>query len=44
MDEVMIPYYGRHSAKQYIRGKPIRYGFKVRKKLALYYKIKFATQ
>ena len=25
----MIPYYGRHSAKQYIHGKPVRYGFKV---------------
>lgn len=31
IDEVMIPYFGRHSAKQYIRGKPIRYGYKVRK-------------
>jgi len=29
VDEVMIPYFGRHSAKQYIRGKPIRYGYKV---------------
>lgn len=29
VDEVMIPYYGRHSSKQYIRGKPVRYGFKV---------------
>ena len=25
----MIPYYGKHSAKQFIRGKPIRFGFKV---------------
>lgn len=29
IDESMVPYYGRHSAKQYIRGKPIRFGFKV---------------
>ena len=29
VDEMMIPYYGRHSSKQYIRGKPVRYGFKV---------------
>ena len=29
IDEMMIPYYGRHSSKQFIRGKPIRYGFKV---------------
>ena len=28
VDESMIPYYGRHYAKQYIRGKPIRFGFK----------------
>ncbi|KAG5861866.1 hypothetical protein JTB14_026684 [Gonioctena quinquepunctata] len=28
VDESMIPYYGRHCAKQYIRGKPIRFGFK----------------
>lgn len=30
VDESMVPYYGRHSSKQYIRGKPIRYGYKVR--------------
>jgi hypothetical protein len=24
----MIPYYGRHFAKQYIKGKPIRFGYK----------------
>lgn len=24
----MIPYYGKHYYKQFIRGKPIRYGFK----------------
>lgn len=29
VDECMIPYYGRHSSKQFIRGKPIRYGFKI---------------
>lgn len=25
----MIPYFGRHSAKQFMRGKPIRFGFKI---------------
>ncbi len=25
----MVPYYGRHSTKQYIHGKPVRYGYKV---------------
>jgi hypothetical protein len=29
MDEIMIRYYGRHGSKQFIRGKPIRYGFKI---------------
>ena len=29
VDESMVPYYGRHGAKQYIRGKPIRFGYKV---------------
>ena len=29
VDEGIIPYFGRHSAKQFIKGKPIRYGFKV---------------
>lgn len=29
IDESMVPYYGRHSSKQFIRGKPIRFGFKV---------------
>ena len=29
IDEMMIPYYGRHSSKQFLRGKPVRYGFKV---------------
>lgn len=28
IDESMIPYFGRHSCKQFIRGKPIRFGFK----------------
>ena len=29
IDEIMVPYYGRHGTKQYIRGKPIRYGYKL---------------
>ena len=29
VDESMVPYYGRHSSKQFIKSKPIRYGFKV---------------
>ena len=29
VDESMIPYYGRHGIKQFIRGKPIRFGFKL---------------
>lgn len=29
IDEAMVPYRGLHSAKMYIRGKPIRFGFKV---------------
>lgn len=28
VDESMIPYYGKHYFKQFIRGKPIRFGFK----------------
>ncbi|XP_030762551.1 piggyBac transposable element-derived protein 3-like [Sitophilus oryzae] len=28
IDESMIPYFGRHSPKQFIRGKPIRWGYK----------------
>lgn len=28
IDEQMVPYFGRHSSKMYIRGKPIRFGFK----------------
>ena len=29
VDEIMIPYFGRHSVKQFIYGKPVRYGYKV---------------
>nr|CAH7751982.1 unnamed protein product [Callosobruchus chinensis] len=29
VDESMIPYYGRHPTKQFIRGKPIRWGYKI---------------
>jgi hypothetical protein len=29
VDEVMIPYFGRHSSKQFIHGKLIQYGYKV---------------
>ncbi|XP_069699424.1 piggyBac transposable element-derived protein 3-like isoform X2 [Periplaneta americana] len=29
IDESMVPYYGRHGLKQFIRGKPIRYGYKI---------------
>lgn len=29
VDEAMVPYFGRHGCKQFIRGKPIRYGFKL---------------
>ncbi len=28
VDESMIPYFGKHSCKQFLRGKPIRFGFK----------------
>ena len=28
VDESIIPYYGRHGCKQFIRGKPLRFGFK----------------
>lgn len=28
VDEAMIPYFGRHGCKQFIRGKPVRFGFK----------------
>ena len=29
VDESMVPYFGRHSAKIFIKGKPIRFGYKV---------------
>lgn len=29
IDESMVKYFGRHSCKQFIRGKPIRFGYKV---------------
>ena len=29
IDETMVPYYGRHSCKQHIHGKPIRFGYKL---------------
>ena len=29
IDESMIPYHGHHSAKQFIRNKPIRFGYKM---------------
>ena len=28
IDEAMATYYGRHSAKQYIQNKPVKYGYK----------------
>lgn len=28
IDEQMVPYFGRHSCKMYIKGKPVRFGFK----------------
>ena len=28
IDESMVPYFGRHPSKQFIRGKPIRWGYK----------------
>lgn len=28
IDEAMIKYFGHHSSKQFIRGKPVRFGFK----------------
>lgn len=27
VDEAMEPYYGRHGLKQFIRGKPVRFGY-----------------
>ena len=29
VDESMIPHFGRHGAKQFLRGKPIRFGYKM---------------
>ena len=29
LDESIIPYYGRYGTKQLVRGKPIRFGFKI---------------
>lgn len=29
IDEQMVPYFGRHSCKMYIKGKPIRFGYKL---------------
>ena len=29
IDESMIPYFGRHGTKQYIHGKPIKFGYKM---------------
>jgi hypothetical protein len=29
VDESMVPYFGHHSSKMFIRGKPIRFGFKL---------------
>lgn len=29
IDETMVPYHGRHSTKQHIHGKPIRFGYKL---------------
>ena len=29
VDESMIPYYGKDSCKQFIKGKPVRFGYKI---------------
>ena len=29
IDESMLPYYGKHGAKQFLKGKPIRFGYKM---------------
>ena len=29
VDKAIIPYYEKHSAKQYIKGKPIKFGYKL---------------
>jgi len=28
-DESMVKYFGRHGSKQFLRGKPIRFGYKI---------------
>jgi len=30
VDECMIPYFGKHGSKQFIYGKPVRFGYKVK--------------
>nr|CAH7746854.1 unnamed protein product [Callosobruchus chinensis] len=30
IDEEMVTYFGRHSCKMFMKGKPIRFGFKLR--------------
>ena len=34
VDEIMIPYFGNHSCKQFIRGKPVRFGYKVKVRMS----------
>ena len=29
IEESMVPYFGRHGSKQYIHGKPIKFGYKL---------------
>ena len=29
VDESMVPYYGRHGCKQFLRNKPIRFGYNI---------------
>nr|CAI5827507.1 unnamed protein product [Callosobruchus analis] len=29
IDEQIVPYFGRHSCKMFIKGKPVRFGFKL---------------
>jgi hypothetical protein len=29
IDEQMVPHFGRHSCKMYIKGKPVKFGFKL---------------
>jgi len=29
VDETMVPYFGRHNCKQFMKGKPVKFGFKV---------------